>query len=527
MMDKDRFSSDEERFLFLAPGSREVQIFCDSLSRVGMSGFPCADVAELCAQLEIGAAGAIISEEAFAAEDVSPLVKLLQEQPPWSDVPVLFLTHGGVDSPVARRAMELLGNVVLIEHPLQEATLVSVANAGLRMRRRQYQARDHMTMLAAALQAAEKASRAKSEFLANMSHEIRTPMTVFLGALEHLLLIDHSPERRYLLEMADESGKRLHALIENILDVSRIEAHRIVLVKEPFDPRACLQEVMESLHPSPGGIHLRFVTDVAPDVPRIILGDSSRLGQVLTHLVGNAVKFTPEGLIRISLCLRGDFLEFSVADSGIGIPEGKRDLVFQRFSQVDSSFDRQYGGSGLGLAISKGLVELMGGAISVRSGEGGGCVFTFTVPLTNVEMKRPAGAEIPQTPFSKGNSEARILLADDEAMIRTMLTLMLARSGWKAETAETGLDAVEKWKAGNFDILFMDLQMPEMNGLEATREIRSREAESARHTCIVGLTAHTLLDIRDDCLKAGMDRVLTKPVQIKDLVSAIESCLTP
>jgi signal transduction histidine kinase/ActR/RegA family two-component response regulator len=525
MMDDDRFSSTEERFLFLAPIAREVQIFCDSLSRAGMSGVPCADVAELCAQLEIGAAGAIISDEAFAAEDVSPLVKLLQEQPPWSDLPVLLLTHGGPDSPVARRTMELLGNVVLIEHPLQEATLVSVANAGLRMRRRQYQARDHMTMLAESREAAENASRAKSEFLANMSHEIRTPMTVFLGALEHLLLIDHSPERRHLLEMADESGKRLHALIENILDVSRIEARRIVLVEEPFDPRACLQEVMESFHPPPGGKHLRFVTDVAPDVPQIILGDSSRLGQVLTHLVGNAVKFTPEGVIRVSLCLRGDLLEFSVADSGIGIPEGKRDLVFRRFSQVDSSFGRQYGGSGLGLAISKGLVELMGGEISVRSREGGGSVFTFTVPLKNVEMKRPAGAEIPQTSCSDKNSGARILLVDDEAMIRTMLSMMLARRGWRTETAETGLDAVEKWKTGNFDILFMDLQMPEMNGLEATREIRSREAESARHTCIVGLTAHTRQDIWDDCLKAGMDRVLTKPVQIKDLVSAIESCL--
>jgi PAS domain S-box-containing protein len=372
---------------------------------------------------------------------------------------------------------------------------------------------------------AEKATEAKSEFLANMSHEIRTPMTVFLGALEHLRQIDKNPAHKELIDMAYNSGKNLRELIDDILDFSRIEAGRLEIYEEPFDLRARVNEAIGMFSLSSRNKGLKLSWEVTKDVPSIVVGDYFRLKQVLVNLVGNAVKFTHEGEVRVRVQRCGDFLEFSVADTGFGIPEEKHHLLFESFTQVDSSFTRKFGGSGLGLAISKGLVDLMGGEISVRSGEGKGSVFTFTIPLKIAEKQSEATIGATSEDPGKEIFDARILLAEDDPMIQNVITLTLAQRGWQAEIAETGLDAVEKWKRGNFDLILMDLQMPEMNGLEATRTIREKETEGNKHTCIIGLTAHARREIMDDCLKAGMQSVLTKPIQMKKLFSAIDDCL--
>ena len=373
--------------------------------------------------------------------------------------------------------------------------------------------------------AADEASRAKSEFLANMSHEIRTPMTVFMAAIEHLLQIDRNSERRHLLEMADQSAKRLRALIDDILDFSRIEARKIAIEEAPFELRACVAEAvnMFALPARQQGLQLKV--EIEGQVPRVVLGDSDRLGQILINLVGNAVKFTHEGEVRVCVKPKNAFLEFAVADTGIGIPEDKRDLLFESFSQADASFTRKYGGSGLGLAISKGLVELMDGKISVQSRKGQGSVFTFTLPLKTPGRSPSAPTEAPWEESGRPCAAVRILLAEDDPMIREMITLMLAQKGMQVALAETGREAVEKWAEGSFDLIFMDLQMPEMNGLEATRSIREKEVGEKR-TCIVGLTAHVRREIKEECLAAGMDLVVTKPVQMKDLFSAVESCLS-
>ncbi|WP_051361356.1 PAS domain-containing hybrid sensor histidine kinase/response regulator [Desulfuromonas sp. TF] len=376
-----------------------------------------------------------------------------------------------------------------------------------------------------AISAAEKASRSKSEFLANMSHEIRTPMTVFMAAIEHLMQIDRSPERRHLLGMAEQSAKRLRSLIDDILDFSRIEAQKVDIEAEPFDLRACVDEAIGMFALAAREKNISLKSEVSPAVPDLAIGDPNRLGQVLTNLIGNAVKFTHEGKIRVRVQPRGEFLEFSVADTGIGIPREKRHLLFQSFTQVDSSLTRKFGGTGLGLAISKGLVHLMGGDISVRSREGKGSVFTFTIPLKSAEKQPETTIVAPSKEPGKEIFDARILLAEDDPLIRDVITLMLAQRGWQAVTAETGWDAVEKWESGNFELVLMDLQMPEMNGLEATRTIREREADRNKRACIIGLTAHARREIMEDCLKAGMDRVLTKPVQMSDLYSAIGDCL--
>ncbi|MDO3379463.1 ATP-binding protein [Geoalkalibacter halelectricus] len=375
-----------------------------------------------------------------------------------------------------------------------------------------------------AKEAAEIANRAKSEFLANMSHEIRTPMTVFMATLEYLLQIDRDPERRPLLEMADQSANRLRALIEDVLDFSRIEARRVDLEEEPFELRTCVREAVDMFTLPSREKSLRLETEVAPDAPRLIVGDQNRLGQILVNLIGNAVKFTHEGEIRVCVQPRGDFLEFAVADTGIGIPEEKRDRLFESFTQADSSLTRKYGGTGLGLAISQGLVELMGGEISARGREGRGSVFTFTIPLKTADKQIPAAAATPKV-TAEHSVGARILLAEDEPLVREMITMMLNQKGWRPEIAETGQEAVEKWEGGSFDLILMDLQMPETSGLEATRTIREKEAGGGRRTCIIGLTAHARREIREECLEAGMDQVLNKPVKMDDLYAAIGNCL--
>ncbi len=376
-----------------------------------------------------------------------------------------------------------------------------------------------------AKKAAEEANRAKSEFLANMSHEIRTPMTVFMAAIEHLLQIDRDPDRRHMLGMADQSAKRLRSLIDDILDFSRIEARKVEIEETPFDLRECVRQTVEMFAPPAREKGLRLEAEIAPEVTSIVTGDPHRLGQILINLIGNAVKFTNEGEVRVCVRPRGDVLEFSVADTGIGIPEDKLDLLFQSFSQVDASFTRQYGGTGLGLAISKGLVELMGGEISVQSRKRGGSVFTFSLPLKTVEQSCPAPAEAPPEAPAESQTAPRILLAEDDPMISEMITMMLSRKGWQIDIAETGREALDKWASGNFDLILMDLQMPQMSGLEATRRIRAKEAGGEKRTCIIGLTAHARHEITDECLQAGMDKVLTKPVQMKDLYSAIDGCL--
>ncbi|MBE0596827.1 MAG: response regulator [Desulfuromonadales bacterium] len=526
-MKKDEvFTLQEERVLVLAPTPRDTQICCETLAQAGITGVPCGNLTELCNQLEAGAGAALLTEEAFSAEGV-PLQRWLQAQPSWSDFPLLFLTRGGAESLVALRAMNLLGHVILLERPLRKALLVSAARAALRERRRQYQTRRHLEMLDTARQAAEEASRAKSEFLANMSHEIRTPMTVFMGVTEHLLQIDQDPEHRTFLKMAEQSAQRLRVLIDDILDLSRIEARGMEVEEAEFEIRSCLRSAVDLFTLAAREKNLRLEMEVAAEVPFRVVGDPDKLGQVLINLIGNALKFTHEGEVRISVLRRTDALEFAVADTGIGIPEEKQHLLFQSFSQMDSSFQRQYGGSGLGLAISKGLIHLMGGEIAVRSRKGRGTVFTFTLPLkteSNFQSTTPVKPP-PEEPARK-NPSARILLAEDDLMVQEIVKMILAQGGWQTETAKTGREAVEKWEGGDFDLILMDLQMPEMNGIEATQTIREREAKEEKRICIIGLTAHVRREITDDCLQAGMDRVLTKPIQMKDLHTAIDICLS-
>jgi signal transduction histidine kinase/ActR/RegA family two-component response regulator len=449
---------------------------------------------------------------------------------------VYDLGNGQWDIPLLRELLEeVLPNERLFRNFEIQHTFDHIGKRTLLLNARQI---DHLQLILLAMEdvtgrkekealqtakaAAEETCRAKSEFLANMGHEIRTPMTAFMMALELLLQLDKDPERRRLLTMADQSARSLRTLLEEILDFSRIEAQGIEIEEEPFELRLFVKSTVQMMSGKARAKKLQLDVDISPEIPVTIIGDSGRLRQILLHLIDNAIKFTDQGEVRISVRNCSDNLEFSVSDTGIGIPEDKSGVIFQHFSQGDGSFTRRHGGTGLGLAISKGLVELMGGQIGGKNRPGGGSVFFFTLPLKAVK----GGTASPETRVEAAapHFPVRILLVDDDAMICNMLHMAMTHRGWQTETAENGREAVEKLKKGRFDLIVMDLQMPEMNGLEATRVIR--QTEDGRRIYILGLTAHTRREVKAECLAAGMDKVLTKPVQMNELCSVIDSCLS-
>lgn len=372
--------------------------------------------------------------------------------------------------------------------------------------------------------AAEEASRAKSEFLANMSHEIRTPMTVIMGAIEQLQHIDNNPAHRNLLELADQSSQRLYNLINEILDFSKIEARRMDIDEDWFNLRDCLQENMAMMTAKAIKKGLRLELEVSPEVPESIVGDKYRLGQVLLNLIGNAIKFTDDGEVKVTVHRQEDILKFTVSDTGSGIPADKLETIFETFSQVDSSSTRRHGGTGLGLAISRGLVKLLGGRISVCSQLGLGSVFTFTLPMRN-KVQETSLSETDYNSLITEAPEAHILLVEDNPMGREVALMMLSQRPWQTTIETSGRDAVQKWQSTDFDVILMDLQMLDLDGLKATREIRSLEAVKGKRVGIIGLMSQTDHTVLEECIAAGMNKVLVKPIEAASLYAAIERCL--
>jgi signal transduction histidine kinase/CheY-like chemotaxis protein len=386
--------------------------------------------------------------------------------------------------------------------------------------------RDSVTAMAANLVAAkieaEASNRAKSEFLANMSHELRTPMTVIMGTHDFLLERNPEGEQRQLLELASSSANRLLGIIDDLLDISRIEAGRIDIDERPFDLHQSVKEVIDMFAATAQKKRIELRWQAQAQLPETILGDPDRLCQILVNLVGNAVKFTEKGSVSLEVRAEDDHLIFMVSDTGIGIPAQKMDLLFQPFSQVDSSLTRRYGGTGLGLAISKELAGLMGGTIGVRSVEGKGSTFTVKLPFRYAqESERPkATADLPLRPYAR---TLRILVAEDDPQVREMVTKVLEGRGVDVQVARDGRDAVTISQHQSFDLILMDLQMPLMDGLEATRRIRHLEEEKGRRSRIFALTAHVREEDRVCCEEAGMDGFLTKPLRLEELETLLRT----
>lgn len=505
--------SDEYRVLVLAPTGKDAALARTILARAGVSCLICNDVDEVRAALDGGAGALLLAEEAVAQSGKDRLAALVGSQPAWSDLPILVLALPGADSAAVAVAMDLLGNVTVIERPARVATGVSAVRTAQRARQRQYEIRAHLEERKRTEQALRDADRRKDEFLAVLAHELRNPLAPLRNSLEILRLSGvRDATLRRATEMMERQVNVMVRLVDDLLEVSRITRDKLELRREPVEMATVIASVVETGRPLVDAAQLRLMLRL-PAEPLRVEGDPVRLAQVFSNLLNNATKYTePGGDITLTAWRDGDQAAVSVRDTGVGIPAEMLPRVFDLFTQVERNTSRAQGGLGIGLTLVKRLVEMHGGTVTASSsGTGSGSEFVVRVPLRKEQVAR--GAQASATAGLRPG--LRVLVADDNRDAAMSMGELLRLLGADVRVVFGGLQALGTVREWIPDAALLDIGMPDLNGNEVARRIRLEPR--LRDVVLIALTGWGQDDDRARSSSAGFDHHLTKPPDLDAL----------
>jgi signal transduction histidine kinase len=499
----------ERRVLVLAPTVRDAANTSLVLGRAGIAAAQCGDVETLCAELAVGAGAVIVTEETLAPARMTRLADFLRRQPKWSDLPFIAVTRGGPDSVAAVKAMETLGNVIVLERPVRMSTLVTAARTALRERERQYELRRVFAEL-------QESDRRKDVFLAMLAHELRNPLAPIRNASEIFRRAESgNATLRLAGEIVDRQVTQLARLVDDLLDVSRITQGKVQLKRRHLGLQALMAQAIETAMPMIEAKHQELAIHL-PRAPIHLDADPARLAQVIGNLLNNAAKYTSDGgRICVSARRFRDRAVVRVRDNGVGIAPAMLANVFDLFMQVDTSLDRSQGGLGIGLTLVRAIVELHGGGISARSaGLGRGSRFLFWLPAL------PGDATVPSPRRNGGTavrerSPRRLLLVDDNVDAVESLAVLLRADGHDVRVAHDGPGALAQIESFRPHLVVLDIGLPGMNGYEIAQRIRARPELGA--PTLVALTGYGQQEDRKRARAAGFDHHFIKPADVNAL----------
>jgi len=517
---------DPERVLVLAPTAADAALSRSIIADAGLHCHVCPDPVSLAGSVDAGAGAILLTDEIVATGNAMLLSRTLDAQPPWSEVPIVLLAGSAADSSVVARAMELLGNVTILERPVRVTTLISALRTAVRARRRQYEVRDRLvdlthaeTTLRAQSERLRDSDRRKDEFLATLAHELRNPLAPIRNALQIIHLSgNNGPAVDQARRMMERQLSQMVRLIDDLLDVSRISRGKLDLRKERIELSAVIKSAVDTAQPLIDAAGHELTLSLLPE-PIYLDADPVRLAQIFSNLLNNAAKYMDRGgRIWLTTAREGKEVVVSVRDAGIGIPEDAMPAIFDMFAQVDRSLEKSQGGLGIGLTLVKQLLEMHGGRIEARSeGQGKGAEFIARLPIATVEPLRQAVNDAGERGVTAGT--CRILVADDNRDAAESMSMVLRLMGNEVRTVNDGIKAVEEAEAFRPDMVLLDIGMPRLNGYDAARRIRAERWGKA--ILVVAMTGWGQDEDKRRASEAGFDQHFTKPVNPADLEQLI------